>query len=96
MAEYGVGDEASIKEVLDEVDKDKVSAFLLLITKPFFFHSINSRPSLNFAGWENRLRRVCRNDEEGKLYLRKLCSHGGRGCVYMFQQMCQVQATKQV
>lgn len=37
MAEYGVGDEASIKEVLDEVDKDKVSAFLLLITKPIFF-----------------------------------------------------------
>jgi calcium-dependent protein kinase len=30
MAEYGISDEASIKEVLDEVDKDKVSTFLLL------------------------------------------------------------------
>jgi hypothetical protein len=29
-----VSDEASIKEVLDEVDKDKVSTFLLL-TNPF-------------------------------------------------------------
>jgi hypothetical protein len=27
MAEYGMGDEASIKQVLDEVDKDKVSIF---------------------------------------------------------------------
>jgi len=34
MAEYGISDEASIKEVLDEVDKDKVSTFLLL-TNPF-------------------------------------------------------------
>ena len=25
MTEYGMGDEANIKEVLDEVDKDKVS-----------------------------------------------------------------------
>lgn len=25
MTEYGIGDEANIKEVLDEVDKDKVS-----------------------------------------------------------------------
>lgn len=34
MAQYGMGDEASIKEVLDEVDRDKVSTFLLL-TNPF-------------------------------------------------------------
>jgi len=34
MAEYGISDEAGIKEVLDEVDKDKVSTFLLL-TNPF-------------------------------------------------------------
>jgi hypothetical protein len=27
MAEYGMGDEASIKQVLDEVDKDKVNIF---------------------------------------------------------------------
>jgi len=27
MAEYGMGDEASIKQVLDEVDRDKVRIF---------------------------------------------------------------------
>lgn len=32
MAEYGMGDEANIKAVLDEVDKDKVSSF----SPPFF------------------------------------------------------------
>jgi hypothetical protein len=30
MAEYGMSDQASIKEVLDEVNIDKVSTFLLL------------------------------------------------------------------
>lgn len=30
MAEYGMGDEASIKQVLDEVDKDKVRIFFPL------------------------------------------------------------------
>jgi hypothetical protein len=32
MTEYGMGDEANIKEVLDEVDKDKVSFFSSLLS----------------------------------------------------------------
>uniref|UniRef100_A0A0A9D7A7 Uncharacterized protein n=1 Tax=Arundo donax TaxID=35708 RepID=A0A0A9D7A7_ARUDO len=45
-----MGDEASIKEVLDEVDKDKVSIFFLL-SSPICMDLIFA--PMEFTGWEN-------------------------------------------
>jgi hypothetical protein len=52
MAEYGMGDEASIKQVLDEVDKDKVRIFFRL-TNSICIDLIIA--PTEFTGWEYRL-----------------------------------------
>jgi len=52
MAEYGMGDEASIKQVLDEVDKDKVRIFFRLTISICIDLIITST---EFTGWEYRL-----------------------------------------
>ena len=95
MAEYGMGDEASIKQVLDEVDKDKVRIFFRLTNSICIDLIITPT---EFTGWEYRLWRVCGNDEEGKLYLRQLSGLMMEEVVYicLFQQILQVQATMQV
>lgn len=81
MAEYGMGDEASIKQVLDEVDRDKVRIFFRL-TNPVCIDLIIT--PTEFTGWEYRLWRVCGNDEEGKLYLRHFSDLMMEEVVYIY------------
>lgn len=39
MKEHGIGDEANIKEIIAEVDKDNVSSYELLFVNDFSFCS---------------------------------------------------------
>ena len=69
MKEYGMGDDATIKEIISEVDTDKVRIVLLfkLRTRRSNFRVICRvwiRADSFFAGWENQLRRVLHNDEK--------------------------------
>ncbi|KAK7283759.1 hypothetical protein RIF29_13505 [Crotalaria pallida] len=71
--EYQMGDEATIDEVLDELDTDRVFQSLLvnIIWLPnfkvflFLFFNLWLTVRLHVAGWENKLRGVCDNDEDG-------------------------------
>ena len=67
MKKYNMGDDKSIKEIIAEVDTDRVRVihtFIICISL------VNNTHSLlwiqNLSGRENKLRRVRSDDEEGK------------------------------
>ncbi|KAF8409562.1 hypothetical protein HHK36_005640 [Tetracentron sinense] len=64
MKEYGMGDEASIKEIISEVDTDNVSDFLFEYLKLFPIKSCSGTDSPKPIGWEDQLRGVLYDDEK--------------------------------
>lgn len=63
MTEYGMGDEATIDEILNDVDTNKVSnyiAYKLIWFSVYIYISFNDASfSHSCAGWEHQLRRIC-------------------------------------
>lgn len=70
MTEYGMGDEATIDEILDDVDTDKViihifHASIFLCVYDTLFIRRDTDYACIFVGWENQFRGVCGHDDTG-------------------------------
>lgn len=54
MEEHGVGDAASIREIISEVDADNVS-FVTVIQSKTVKPALTHANSVTFTGWKNQL-----------------------------------------
>jgi len=66
MSQYGMGDEATIDEVIEDVDTDKVKilSFDLFITICWCFLETDLEIETYCAGWKYQLRGICNHDEK--------------------------------
>lgn len=72
MKKYNMGDDKSIKEIIAEVDTDRVCITLHYLVLVHFiyllwhYHLFFLNILLTSLGRKNQLRRICSDDEEGK------------------------------
>lgn len=55
MKDYGIGDVASIKEIISEVDTDNVSFFRFINFKNIFRELLPVLMPIELTGWEDQL-----------------------------------------